>query len=202
MKKWHFRKILIGVAVFLVLLGVGPLAYLLWFGSAHNFTPLSVPISLKRGEFTSPFFTADLNDDYQVEIYFLPHRTTPLDLDWKIVDETGAVIQSGSYTDDRQLGSNDAILERRFRPKRGSRERVIVNILQDVESPNAEKIMRSTDTRLYVGLPERGLEQAFGLGLYSVWAAVVGGAGAIMFLVLLVLGVTRRQTEQVHHVGS
>jgi hypothetical protein len=202
LNRWHWRKILVGVAVFLVVLGITPLAYLLWFGSTHNFTPLSVPISLKRGEFTSPFFTTDLNDDYQVEIYFLPHRTTPLDLDWKIVDETGALIQSGSYTDDRQLRGNDAILDRPFRPKRGSRERVIVNIHQDVESPVAEKGMRSTDTRLYVGLPERILDQAWGLGLYSVWAAVVAGTGAIMLLVLLILRVFRRQTEQVSHVQS
>jgi hypothetical protein len=50
---WH--TILIGVAVFLVLVGVAPLAYLLWWGNAHNLEPLSVPLSLKRGEYTSPF---------------------------------------------------------------------------------------------------------------------------------------------------
>jgi hypothetical protein len=115
------------------------------------------------------------------------------------VDETGTVIQSGSYTDDRQLRGNDAILERQFRPKRGSRERVIVSIHQDVESPDAEKGMRSTDTRLYVGLPERVLDQAWGLGLYSVCAAVVAGAGAILLLVLLILGAFRRQTGLVSH---
>jgi len=72
MKQWRWRKILIGVAVFLVVLGIAPLAYFFGFGSTHNFTPLSVPISLKSGEYVSPFFTTDLDDDYQVEIYFLP----------------------------------------------------------------------------------------------------------------------------------
>jgi hypothetical protein len=32
------------------------MAYLLWWGHAHNLEPLSVPLSLKRGEYTSPFF--------------------------------------------------------------------------------------------------------------------------------------------------
>jgi hypothetical protein len=206
MKKWQWRKILIGVAVFLVVLGIAPLAYLLWFGSAHNFTPLSVPISLKRGEFISPFFTTDLDEGYQVEIYFLPSPRTPLDLDWKIVDEAGTVIKSGKYTDDQYLGDrqllgNDAVLERQFQPKRGSRQRVIVSIHQDVVTPDAERRLRSTDTRLYVGLPERGLEQAFGVGVYSVWAAVVAGAGALILLVLLALRVFRRQTEHVRHGG-
>jgi hypothetical protein len=207
LKRWHWRKTLAGVAVFLVISGVAPLAYLSWFGSAHNFTPLSVPISLKHGEYISPFFTTDLDEGYQVEIYFLPYPRTPLDLDWKIVDAAGAVIQSGKYKEDQhlvdhQLGGNDAILEREFRPIRGSRQRVIVSIHQDVVTPDAEKRLRSTDTRLYVGLPERGLEQAFGLGLYSVWAAVVAGAGAIMLLVLLILRVFRPQTIQLRHPGS
>jgi hypothetical protein len=202
MKTWPWRKTLVGVGVLLVTLGIAPLVYLLWFGSAHNFTPLSVPISFKRGEYISPFFTTDLDDSYQVEIYFLPYPRTPLNLDWKIVDETGAVIQSGKYTENRQLGGNDAILEREFRPKHGSRQRVVVSIHQDVITPDADGRLRSTDTRLYVGLPERGLEQAYGFAAFSVWAAVVAGAGAIMLLVLLILSVFRRRTEQLRHVES
>lgn len=200
MKKWHWRKILVGVGAFSVVLGVAPVSYLLWFGSAHNFQPLSVPISLKRGEYISPFFTTDLDEGYQVEIYFLPYPRTPLDLDWRIVDETGDLIQSGRYTEDHQMGGNVAILERQFRPKRGSRHRVIVSINQDVIHSDAEKRLRSTDTRLYVGLPERGLEQAYGFAAFSVWAAVVAGAGAIMLLVLLILRVFWPQTQQVRQV--
>ena len=209
LNRWHWRKTFAVVAVFLIVLGVAPLAYFLWFGSAHNFTPLSVPISLKRGEFISPFFTTDLDEGYQVEIYFLPIPRTPLDLDWKIVDESGAVVQSGKYSEDQFLvlgnhpwGGNDVILERQFRPKRGSRQRVIVDIHEDVVAPDAEKSLQSTDTRLYVGLPERGLEQAWGLGLYSVWAAVVAGIGAIMLLVLLIPSMFRRHTQQARPVRA
>ncbi len=104
MKRWPWHRIFICLALILVLAGIAPLAYLIWWGHAHNLEPLSVPVALKRGEFTSPFFTTDLDDDYQIEIYFLPYPRTPLNLDWKILNETGAVIRSGSYRDE---GGND-----------------------------------------------------------------------------------------------
>ncbi len=194
MKRWPWRTILVSLATLLVLVGVAPLAYLLWWGKTHNLEPLSVPISLRRGDYTSPFFTTDLDDDYQIEIYFLPYHRTPLDLEWKIVDETGALIQSGGYSED-QMGGNDAILERHYRPKRGSRQRIMVSIRQDVQAPES-------DTRLHIGLPERGLEQAYGSAAATIWAAIVAGAGAIMLLVLLILRVLRRQTPRVLQIGS
>jgi hypothetical protein len=194
LKRWPWRTILVSLATLLVLVGVAPLAYLLWWGKTHNLEPLSVPISLRRGDYTSPFFTTDLDDDYQIEIYFLPYHRTPLDLEWKIVDETGALIQSGGYSED-QMGGNDAILERHYRPKRGSRQRIMVSIRQDVQAPES-------DTRLHIGLPERGLEQAYGSAAATIWAAIVAGAGAIMLLVLLILRVLRRQTPRVLQIGS
>lgn len=195
LKRWPWRTVLITVAVLLVLVGVAPLAYLLWWGAAHNLEPLSVPLSLKRGEYTSPFFTTDLDDEYQIEIYFLPNHRTPLDLDWKIVDETGALIQSGVYREDQQMGGNDAILERHYRPRHGSRQRIMVSIHQDVQAPDS-------DTRLHIGLPERGLEKAYGSAAAIMWAAIVAGAGAIILLVLLIVRVVRRQTAQVRQMGS
>jgi len=194
LKRWPWRTILVSLATLLVLVGVAPLAYLLWWGKTHNLEPLSVPISLRRGDYTSPFFTTDLDDDYQIEIYFLPYHRTPLDLEWKIVDETGALIQSGGYSED-QMGGNDAILERHYRPKRGSRQRIMVSIRQDVQAPES-------DTRLHIGLPERGLEQAYGSAAATIWAAIVAGAGVIMLLVLLILRVLRRQTPRVLHIGT
>jgi hypothetical protein len=194
LKRWPWRTILVSLATLLVLVGVAPLAYLLWWGKTHNLEPLSVPISLRRGDYTSPFLTTDLDDDYQIEIYFLPYHRTPLDLEWKIIDETGALIQSGGYSED-QMGGNDAILERHYRPKRGSRQRIMLSIRQDVQATES-------DTRLHIGLPERGLEQAYGSAAATIWAAIVAGAGAIMLLVLLILRVLRRQTPRVLQIGS
>lgn len=176
-----------------------PLAYLLWFGTAHNFEPLSAPISLKHGEYTSPFFKTDLDEDYQVEIYFLHYNRTPLDLDWKIVDENGALIQSGVYTEDQHIGGNDAILTRKYRPTRGSAHRIILNIQQDVQAKDGEGQLQPTDTRLHIGVPERGLDQAYGSAAAIVWAAGVAGPGTIILFFLLVLRVIR---PKIPAVGS
>jgi hypothetical protein len=50
----------------LVVVGVAPIAYLIWFGAAHNFQPLSMPLPLKHGEYTSAVFKTDLNETYQI----------------------------------------------------------------------------------------------------------------------------------------
>ena len=171
----------------LILAGVTPFAYLLWFGTAHNFEPLSAPLSLNRGEYTSALFKTDLDEDYQVDIYSLPYNRSPLDLDWKIVDERGALIQSGVYTEDQHYGGNDAILTRRYRPKRGSANRIILNVHQDVQAKSGEGQLQPTDVRLHIGVPERTLEQASGSVAAIAWAAVVGGLGAIILIFLLVM---------------
>jgi hypothetical protein len=93
------------------------------------------------------------------------------------------------------MGGNDAILERHYRPNRGSRQRIFVSIHQDVQPPDS-------DTRLHVGLPERGLEQAYGSAAAIMWAAIVAGAGAIMLLVVVILRVVRWQTPPVPQMGS
>lgn len=186
MKSWPWRLICGSIGGLLVLIGITPLAYVLWFGAAHNFELLSAPISLKHGEYTSPFFKADLDEDYQVEVYFLPNHRTPLDLDWKIVDESGALIQSGVYTEDRRIGGNDAILTRKYRPTRGSAHRIILNIHQDVHTKDGEGQLQTIDTKLHIGVPERGLEQAYGSAAAIVWAAGVAGLGILILFFLLV----------------
>jgi hypothetical protein len=92
-----WRTILVSGAVFLMLVGVAPLAYLSRWGAVHKLEALSVPLPLQRRKYTSPVFTTDLGDEYQIDIYFLPSNRTPLDLDWKIVDDRGAVLESGTY---------------------------------------------------------------------------------------------------------
>lgn len=177
MKSWPWTKIVAGVGSVLVLVGVAPLACLLWYGAVHNFEPLSVPISPKRGEYASPSFTTDLNEPYQIQIYFLPPHSTPLDLDWKVVDDRGMVIQSGAFREGNTGGNSVNVGE--YRSKRGSRQKVIVNIHQDVDAVGPE-------LKLHVGVPEETLDMAYGSAAAIGWAAIVGGAGAIVLLSLLV----------------
>jgi hypothetical protein len=71
-KSWPWSKIIAGTGCVLILVGIVPLAYVFGWGTAHNFEPLSVPLSLRNGEYTSPVFTTDLSENYQIQIYFLP----------------------------------------------------------------------------------------------------------------------------------
>ena len=194
MKNLPRRRIFGSIAGLLILFGVMPIVYLLWFGTAHNFEPLSAPLSLKRGEYTSALFKTDLDEDYQVEIYSLPYHRSPLDLDWKIVDESGVLIQSGVYTEDQHLGGNDAILTRKYRPKRGSANRIILNVHQDIQAKSSERQLQPADVRLHIGVPERALEQSYGSVAAIVWAAVVGGLGTIILVFLLVMRAIRPKT--------
>jgi len=178
----------------LILVGVTPIAYLLWFGHAHNFEPLSAPLSLKSGEYTSALFKTDLDEDYQVEIYSLPYNRSPLDLDWKIVDERGGPIQSGVYTEDQHYGGDDAILTRKYRPKRGSANRIILKVHQDVQAKSGEGQLQPTDVRLHIGVPERGLEEAYESVAAIAWAAAVGGLGAMILVFMLVMRAIRPKT--------
>jgi hypothetical protein len=180
-KSWLWRTSVTG-AVLVIALGLAPLAYLFWLGSGDKLEPLSMPLPLARGEYASLFFTTSLDDDYQVEIYFLPFNRTQLDLDWKIVDARGAVMASGSYRDEH-TGGNDVVLGH-YRPKRGLNQRAIVNVHQGEAAPGS-------DVRLHIGLPERVLENSYAFVPAGLWAVVIGGAGVIGLIAALI-GRSRR----------
>ncbi len=176
MQRWPWQKILLGTATFLLVLGAAPFGYLSWFGFSHNLAPLSFALPLQRGEYTSPSFKTDLNEGYQIYIYFVPYHRTPLQLNWKIVDDTGAMLKHGSYREDTQpLYGNNVILDRQYRTRRGLRQKIIVTILQDV-------IPASPIPSLHIGLPEETLGMAYGTGAAVLWAAVIGGLGVILLL--------------------
>jgi hypothetical protein len=110
----------------------------------------------------------------------------PLVLDWKIVSDTGAVVQSGGYTDPYS-GSTGAIVGE-YRARRGSRERIVVTIHQNVQAAKSHP-------RITIGLPERelrlGEEDTF---LALGWAAIVSGSGLIILFVLLCLEAVQRRS--------
>jgi hypothetical protein len=191
MARLRWRSILAGLGVLLILGGVTPLVYVLWWGHAGNLEALSVPVVLKPGEYISPFFTTDLDDDYQIEIYFLPPHRMPLDIDWKVVDEAGTLIQSGAYREDGGMGANVAMLEQHYRPKRRARQRVILNVQRDVQQA------LDSDTRLHIGVPERGLSLAYGFAAAVKCLVILAGPGTSILVVLAILRARRRPDPRV-----
>ena len=76
MNRWPSRRILASVAIFLIFVGMLPMSYLFWWIRAHNLEPLSMAISLKQGEYTSPFFTTTMSGMFgvkEIDRAFSPH---------------------------------------------------------------------------------------------------------------------------------
>jgi hypothetical protein len=156
------------------IIGAVPLMCLLLWSNPWSAEPLSVPITVKKGAYTSPPFRTAPGNDYQVEMYFLPGSRAPLDLDWKLIRTDGAVIASGVYKESSTHG-NDAILGH-YRPTGLSKQRIVLNIRQNDDDPGF-------DTTLHIGLPERSLDAGFAFPLVMAWGILFAGGGLIGLIV-------------------
>ncbi len=183
-KTWAWRKIVAGVGWSLLLLGLAPLARLVWWEVTHNPRPVSVPVPLKRGEYSSPFFKTERNEDYRIEIgWDAPGAEwKALDLDWRIVDDSGALLQQGNYN--YRLRGKTATLGR-YHSTRRLRQRLIIRNLQDARG------LDLAHPKLEISLPERSLEMTYG-AIYPVKLAfVVAGPGMLILLFLFIARATR-----------
>lgn len=186
MRKWQRNRVLAGFGCLLVLLGVGPLALAILQLSQSQ--PLSVPVLLKRGEYKSAYFRTYLGGEYQIELSWLripPDVDADLDLDWKIVDSGGRIIQQGTHNN-RLLG-NDVLLGY-YKARFGQRQRIILTVRRDVEGNRAH-------AQLDIGQPELGLDMSYGFFILTGWAVIVGGPGVILLCVLLILRAKRMKTS-------
>jgi hypothetical protein len=186
------RKILTITGVVLVLVGIAPMAAIFWDGWTHNDQPLSMRFPLRVGQYTSPEFKTDRAESYVVQMELMDatgrgiglNDNAVLDLDWKISDLSGEVVASGSLNQ-RMLGAN-AVNVGEYAPKRGLRQKMIFNLHRDFEEPVDSKVT------LEINSTEDPEGRAFGLWMFSWWAWIVGGAGAIILLVLSILKIRQR----------
>jgi hypothetical protein len=178
MKRWLSARTAIGVGWFLVGVGLLPFGYLLLWGSTHNSEPVSEQISLQRGQLVSPYFKPEIDGTYQISLYWLkyPNPATRVDLDWRIVDSQDVIIDQGTYNNAIRGGNIVGLGD--YHPQRGVRQRIIVNVHQDVNGPDRE-------ATLEVGIPEVALdidEGAYPLAMG--WAVITTGPGIVMLAVI------------------
>jgi hypothetical protein len=186
-KKFPWKIILVCVGWLLLVAGIVPGAYLVVrLGNSHNQKPLSVPVSLKEGTFTSPYFTPDVSGDYWIDLSWdlIPARQTSVDLDWKVVAENGSVIQQGTFLDILR-GANTINLGT-YTPIAGQREQMVLNVHADVDQGGAH-------AKLEVGPPDTspGLSEA--IPFAAGCALFVAVPGAILLIVLAIVGTKERK---------
>ena len=196
MKSWPWGKIFFWTACFLVVLGISPLAALMWHFYAHNFQPLSMQLPLKQGTYTSAVFKTDLDESYMIQIDFLDatqhsrvmNPDAVLDMDWKIVDDHDAVVAHG--TQGFRLSSSSGVNLGDYHPQRGLRQRIIIDMHRDLVEPNGSSVT------LEVNSTEDPEGRAFGYGMFLRWAVLVAGPGVVVLLVLLFLRIIRRAAAE------
>jgi hypothetical protein len=177
MKSWPRNKILAVVAGSLIFIGVAPRVNLYFWHRAHNLFPLQMPLPVKTGEYTSPFFTTDLDEAYEIEAYTsdYPAQKVQMDLDWKVEDEVGGVIQKGTYSGPIDSGYE---LIAQYRPKLGTSQRIVIEIRKAVQETGA------AHPQLSVGLPYVNSDYYDGRDFLNLLALIVAGTGALLLLFL------------------
>ena len=210
-KRWPWRKIVTCVACVLVVIGIAPIAFLLWWGNVHNWDPMTMPLPLEHGVYTSPYFTTDLDKPYYLVVIsdrILDGQSASciegakvidshacagvgrtLDMDWQIVNERGIVVQQGRYNG-RIFSGEEARLGE-YLAKPGSRLKINLRMHEDVQGFN------SAHPKLeFQPNPEYGLENAYGAAAFMTWAAIVAGPGIIILLALLSFFLISRLTQK------
>ncbi len=186
MKKWPWKKILLGAVLFLIAVGIFPFSYLYWFAHAHNLQPLSMPVPLQQGEYASAEFKTDLDENYMIQLELMDptrrsielNKAAVLDLDWKIVDAKGDVIQRGSQ--DLQIGAANEVNLGEYHPQRGVAQRLILDLHRNLDEPEGSRVT------IDVNSTEDPEGMAFGFVLFARWAIFVAGPGVIILVALLV----------------
>ena len=189
MKHWPWGKILASFACLLIVIGIVPPAAL-FFGGSHNFFPLEMPLPLKSGEYTSQLFTTDWGDTY--EIYIIPAdyraKKVQLNLDWKIVDENGNVIQQGRYSERTET---NWVTIGEYQPKIGQRQKIIIKVNQNIEGNS------TAQPRLIIGLPQRNSDYFDVRDIFNAWAVITAGPGTLLLFFLLF---RRLRRPKIHNI--
>ena len=191
MKKWPWRRILTILGVVLIVVGLAPLAALLWDSLTHNDRPLSMDFPLHAGQYTSPEFRTDRAESYMIQMEMMDstgrgiglNPDAVLDLDWKITNQDGAVIAKGALI--QPMRGANAVNIGGYAPKRGLRQRMIFNLHRDFAEPAGSKVT------LEINSTEDPEGAAFGFYLFAWWAGILGGCGAALLLAVLILQVAR-----------
>jgi hypothetical protein len=206
-KKSPLRRFLAKFVWVSIVVGLGPSVYYFYLCSGLNkhsgdiayITPLSIPLSLARGEYASPLFTTYTDKDYgiQIDLNRIPDGQdsscvlgTPkfnsdlcqgtgrvLDADWELVNDGGAVIAQGTHKDRMFTGRFNWL--DRFHATKGERLKFILRIHQDLQGyESANPRLEILERLNYPNVDGPGGAFLFYFGF--LWAVIWVGSGVII----------------------
>jgi hypothetical protein len=165
---WGNRSLVTACA--LVFLGMAPMACLMGWNFFRNPNPVSMPIPLRPGTYSSPWFTTRIDDLYELDLGTTPWRQNPVDLTWQIVDASGNILTTGNWQD--KTSGTHSIMLARYRPKPGLRQRVFINITHGVAGSEPVPTIS-----LYC--PEASLDFSYQAPVVALWAIVLIGLASV-----------------------
>ena len=171
---WSNRSFVAACA--LVLFGIAPIACLMGWGFFGNLDPVSMPVPVRPGNYSSPWFTTRINDLYELDLGTTPWRQNPVDLTWQIIDASGNILATGNWHD--KTSGTHSIMLARYRPKPGLRQRVLINIPHDVAGSEPVPTLS-----LYC--PEASLDYSYEAPVAITWAIFFLGL-AVFFVIAFV----------------
>jgi hypothetical protein len=194
MRHWPLPKIMMVLGSLLMVVGIIPLAYLLWYVNNHNFQPLSMSLPFEHGHYTSAVFKTDLDESYVIQVEFSSptgrsidlNQEAILDLDWKLVDSTGATLQRG-FQNTTMRGANGVNLAE-YRPKRGDAQQLVIELNQDLAEPEGSHVT------VEVNSTEDPEGRAFAYYYAVRWALIAAVPGLILLVSAFVIRTTTRDT--------
>ncbi len=187
MRMWFRWKTGIRLGWCLVGVGILPLLIQLGWNHSHKLTALLAPVDLTK-DFTSQTFKTDLNEIYQIDIYSLARKHSPLNVDWKVIDTAGIVIAGATYREQQVGGSRIRIGE--YRATRGLRQKLVLQNRGGAQSGVSSSVVQ-------VWLPERALESAQIDSLLVVgWAVLLMGCGIAVVVITALLRSEEREVRE------
>lgn len=174
------------LAYSLILVGATPLVRSLYWWQTHSLVPLKVPLPVRSGEYVFPF-KVDLDSYYRIHVRVASplrfqidpcsgvdvNKCNPVDLSWKILADSGDVVNEGAFTTDPYLpGDRES---EPFDAKRGSRLHLDLTVHRDTNGAKPDHAQLSVEegSDLDVG-------EAMQLEMAVVWAVIVAGGGMVL----------------------
>jgi hypothetical protein len=166
----------------LVIAGMYPFAGCLWLAFGPRPQPFIMQFPATKGEYTSSPIKTGFGGPYRIDLAWpgsVPgDRQIWLDLDWKIVDQKGGIVEHGSYHD--WIAGNTICLAGYAEGYRKG-QMVVVSLphgAQGLGNPMRLKVSVDQD--------EIGLDLSYGWGISIIDAGLVAGPGVLLLIVLIV----------------